>query len=261
MHFYHEQTMPHPRVIRDFSVVFPPHLHRAVEILFLFSGSCTFTVNSIPYTLQAGEALMVFPNCVHSYLSEENVDVGKLIFDIELLPELRERFVSKRPLSPVIARERLEEAGVFPLAEAMFRDFHQCSAPSQKGFLLLLTGKLLDLCQLVDKREEENPHTLNLVLEYCNLHYHEPLSLKAVAKALHISTSHLSYMFSDKINMSFSDYVNTLRVNDATRMLRETELRMTEIVEQSGFPTIRTFNRAVLKHTGLTPTQYRKKYR
>ena len=60
-----------------------------------------------------------------------------------------------------------------------------------------------------------------------------------------------------KLNMGFNDYVNQIRVSNACRKLSESDAAISQISEEVGFSTVRTFNRAFSKHVGMTPREYR----
>lgn len=59
--------------------------------------------------------------------------------------------------------------------------------------------------------------------------------------------------------MGFTEYINELRVSQACMYLMEGEYNITKIALMSGFNTPRTFNRAFLKQTGMTPRTYRER--
>ena len=60
-----------------------------------------------------------------------------------------------------------------------------------------------------------------------------------------------------KLQIGFNDYINSLRVSNACKHLVKSERSITEISEMVGFNTLRTFNRAFIKQTGMTPSKYR----
>jgi AraC-like DNA-binding protein len=74
---------------------------------------------------------------------------------------------------------------------------------------------------------------------------------------LHISKYYISHVMSQKLNIGFNDYVNSLRISSACRLLRKSDRSITEISELVGFNTLRTFNRAFFKQMGVTPSDYR----
>ena len=96
------------------------------------------------------------------------------------------------------------------------------------------------------------------ILNYCSLNYKENISVDDVANALSISRSTVSHTFGNQLKVGFCDYINMLRLVEARELLRNSDLSITEIAQNTGFETIRTFNRAFLKERGISPSQYRK---
>ena len=59
-------------------------------------------------------------------------------------------------------------------------------------------------------------------------------------------------------NTNFNQYLNEIRLNYATSLLENTEMRITEIYLEAGFESQRTFNRAFQQRYNRTPSEYRK---
>lgn len=255
MRFFHEQHKE-TQILHNQKIRFAAHLHYEVEIIALFCGSTALTVGGHDYHMQAGDFLIVFPNTVHSYTTQENVDVGKFIFSLDMVPEVKEVFKNKFPRSPVIPREAVAHTDIPNLTAEILKRYRSSSAVVQKAYLLLLTGKLLELCDL-EERKNVDHDILNAVFDYCQEHYRTSLTQKQVAKALHISESYLSHLFSTKIELNFCVYINTLRLNDACTQLSQTDKPITQIAQECGFASLRTFNRAFMRHVGVTPRDYR----
>ena len=109
-----------------------------------------------------------------------------------------------------------------------------------------------------DKFPSDN--TLSSILEFCENNYTEDISLDSLSKKLGISKSHISHTFSNKLKMNFRDYINSLRLSRSLVLLKEGKLGMTEVSSESGFETIRTFNRAFKKRFNCTPLEYKKQF-
>ena len=77
-------------------------------------------------------------------------------------------------------------------------------------------------------------------------------------RELHLNKYYISHLFSSKLGIRFNDYVNSLRVSQACRLLRDTEMPITEISDAVGFNTQRTFNRAFARFRGCSPGEYRR---
>ena len=82
-----------------------------------------------------------------------------------------------------------------------------------------------------------------------------------MAEDLHMSKYHISHLFSEKLNISFSTYISIIRIDAACELLEETDKKTSDISEEVGFGSIRSFNRAFMHLTGTSPLQYRSKFR
>ena len=123
MSFFHEYH-GEPRIIHNQKIRFEPHLHYELEIIVLFRGRVSLTVGGAEYSMSEGDILIVFPNTVHSYTSEEGVDVGKFIFSPDFLPEIRDVLGASYPKQPIISGA-IEILG---LARDILLSFEQSSA-------------------------------------------------------------------------------------------------------------------------------------
>ena len=142
------------------------------------------------------------------------------------------------------------------LAEEILSEFRTSSDAVKKAYLLLLTGKLLKLCTFEESRDYGDTIVLK-IFDYCKNNYTHDITLDEVANALYVSKSYVSHIFCCKLKINFRNYINTLRVNKAVSLLRHSNISATEAAEQSGFGSMRTFNRAFVKYMGVTPREYK----
>ena len=94
--------------------------------------------------------------------------------------------------------------------------------------------------------------------------YHEPdISLEKLANSLNASKHHVSQIINEHLGVSFFEYVNQLRVEEARQLLAETtrsDLHVIEVAYAVGFNNKVSFNTAFKKATGMTPTEYRRSH-
>ena len=83
------------------------------------------------------------------------------------------------------------------------------------------------------------------------------LTLETIANTLYISKSHLSRLFKKLIGESFSEYLRRIRMDQACRLLRETQLNMEEIVSHCGLRDMQSFYHNFHTFMQITPHQYR----
>ena len=96
------------------------------------------------------------------------------------------------------------------------------------------------------------------ISHYVGEHFREPLTLGTLAQELGLNRYHLSHLFSEKIGQSFPAYLARIRFSCACAALAETDRPITEIAEESGFESQRTFFRVFRQQLGVTPLQYRR---
>ena len=88
-------------------------------------------------------------------------------------------------------------------------------------------------------------------------HSGDELSLRKVAKAVRISANHLSEKFKQVTGVNFVDYVARTRFEKACDLLRNSNLRISEIAFAVGFQSLSQFNRVFRRLSGKSPMEYR----
>jgi AraC-like DNA-binding protein len=87
------------------------------------------------------------------------------------------------------------------------------------------------------------------------------ISLDQLSEELRLSKSHLSRIINTELKMSFSDYINSLRISETKKLLLNPEFSNYTLVAiglESGFNSKTTFNTVFKKLTNQTPSQFRK---
>ena len=88
-------------------------------------------------------------------------------------------------------------------------------------------------------------------------HSGEELSLRKVAKAVNNSPNHLSEKFKQVTGINFVEYVARTRFENARDLLRNPNLRISEIAFATGFQSLSQFNRVFKRISRKSPSQYR----
>jgi AraC-like DNA-binding protein len=88
-------------------------------------------------------------------------------------------------------------------------------------------------------------------------HWAEELSLGKVARATNTSPNYFSEKFKEATGTTFVKYVARTRFEKAAALLRDADLRVSEIAFAVGFQSLSQFNRVFKKLAGKSPTDYR----
>ena len=95
-------------------------------------------------------------------------------------------------------------------------------------------------------------------LRYLEEHCSTDVRLSEVAEVAFVSPNYLSKIFKEDMDMSFIDYLNHLRVEQAVQLLLNTNLKTYEIAEKVGYNDYKYFSAMIKKHTGLSPREHRR---
>lgn len=106
-----------------------------------------------------------------------------------------------------------------------------------------------------------HPDDIDPVLEYLHANYTFEINRDAVALALKKDPVELGKHFKAVMGKSLKAYINELRLNHAYSLLLETDKKIIDIAFESGFESLRTFNRFFSDAMGETPSTYRKHHR
>lgn len=98
---------------------------------------------------------------------------------------------------------------------------------------------------------------VNQAMRYLKENYDKKLTLSEVAEQAFVSQWHLSKLLNKHMNQSFSEILNTIRIDRAKELLKDPALRIGEIAESVGFMDLAHFSRVFKKQTGFSANEYR----
>lgn len=136
-------------------------------------------------------------------------------------------------------------------------------------FELIIQLTVKKLANIVQKNKNSFTNDNAYYKQFCfllekeKIYRDENLSLSSVAERLNISANYLSQLINTLSNNNFSKLVNRYRIDEAAHRLTNPDFinyTVEGIGYESGFNSTSAFYSAFKKHTGITPTQYRKKH-
>jgi two-component system response regulator YesN len=106
-------------------------------------------------------------------------------------------------------------------------------------------------------KECEYARPVREAMRYIEAYCTQPLSLERVAKQVHLNPSYFSTIFKTETGQNFSDYLVSCRVNEAKRLLRESNLKIAQICFAVGYNDNKHFAKVFIKSVGMKPSAYR----
>jgi len=236
-------------------------MHDHIELVGMLKGEAAAFVDSKEYRLQEGDVFIVFPNQIHRYEKVEEAYYMIFIFQPDLTEEFSQVFQRMVPEDALIKGgmgDRKLKQAMENIMELAQKETDMFSGAEMKGNFLILLGRLLARMRLQGTSAADT-QTLRQILNYCVEHVEDDLRLEAVSAGLHISGSYISHLFVEKLHMTFGEYVRTLRVSRACRLLQDGRRTVTEAAYEAGFNSLRSFDRAFAKQMKMTPVAYKRK--
>lgn len=115
----------------------------------------------------------------------------------------------------------------------------------------------LTLCKLFAV-ESEDTNLVTAIEKYIEKNFMDPsMGLNKISDEFQISESYFSHMFKEKTGVNFSTYLENIRMSEAARMIKETDISLNELYISVGYNNANTFRRAFKKIYGVTPSSMR----
>jgi two-component system, response regulator YesN len=109
----------------------------------------------------------------------------------------------------------------------------------------------------VNGREIKNNSLIKL-LQYINEHLTEDITLDELSKVAFMHPSYLSQTFKNEIGENYIDYITRLRIERAKEFLKTGNVKSYEVAEKVGYNDARYFSQVFKKHTGYSPSEFKK---
>ena len=98
-------------------------------------------------------------------------------------------------------------------------------------------------------------------LHFINKNFHKPLSLEEVSRESGMSMYHFARTFKVVTGITFKTYHNKKRIKAAKDLLKDQEMRVTDVCYSLGFNDLSYFDRVFQKFEGISPSAYQKKFK
>ena len=166
-------------------------------------------------------------------------------------------------LEVVTCLVRLTRSGGLPVEEVFGENFTGAVSVSDFSSLEELGRWLAERCgrlhDLLGRRRSDSTwQMVERAKDYIAGHYtDEQLSVEALCSHIHLSPTYFSTVFKREVGMSFTAYVTKVRMEEAARLLRETDEKTYRIAEAAGFSDPNYFSYVFKRHFGLSPSKFR----
>lgn len=265
----------------------PLHWHGNIEIIYVEKGSIRLGIRKKSYDVKAGEFAYI-NSCdhhtyhkgyvttdvrirVYSFSTVFVSNISKLRFNISYI-------ASNDDIDRLGIREQLEGAIIGIEKEKTSGEYTDALVGAYITQLVLNLQKTYipkeDLGTVMNVEYEhlfsdfrynyENSNIgektmgkFQMILDYLDKNFNDTgISLTTLSEISTLSECYISELFTLIVGIKFKQYLNTLRINYALRLLSMSDITISQAAYESGFDTIRTFNSAFKRLKGVTPSEY-----
>ena len=212
------------------TVHFPPHLHEAIEVVYVTDGDIELGVGQELYHMDEGDFAIVFPNVIHHYqvFGKKENKVIYLYLDPTLFPSYYKELQIYSPKNPVVKKEQVHPDVVNAIK--YLAGITEGNPMLIQAYVQMILAHVFAEMPMVDKSTVGSDDLIYNAVEYVAKNFREKISLEKMAYDLCVSKYVLSRMFAKTFHCNFSKYVNGVRLNYAVAVCDDsrTDVEMLE---------------------------------
>lgn len=232
----------------------------ASYLLFtVLSGEGTLQYNGVTYPLSQGDC--VFIDCQAAYSHTTSTKLWSLSwahFNGPTMESIYDKYRA-RGGKAVFHPEKLTE--YHALLKELYRITKSDSHVRDMEINSLLSGLLVLLMEdswNPESGEIQGKRTqISFVREYLDSNFKEKISLDGLAERFFINKTYLAELFKEQYGVPVNDYLISVRITEAKKLLRFTDKSMAEVADAIGINGAAYFSRIFKKVEGVAPKEYR----
>lgn len=250
------------------------HCHDFLELVYMYRGKCVHTIDDGEYPVSHGDMLMINYNQRHAVKGDSSVEFINILikpefissnldrpdnaFSLLSLKEFEEfrRIVNEK--NCVISFSGGERSNLEALILSLRKELSdrspgwQLAVRSQLNLLLITVFRKMSLVR------EPVGQLSETLLAYIRQHCEEKLTLKELAIQNNYNPSYFSRLFRQYTHMCFTDYLRTVRLEEAKRLLQFSDTKINDIYPKVGYSDKTRFFKDFRRFVGMSPLEYRK---
>jgi AraC family L-rhamnose operon transcriptional activator RhaR/AraC family L-rhamnose operon regulatory protein RhaS len=239
-----------------------PHWHDFLELELVTEGEGDHLLSGRRTPLRRGSVYLIAYHDFHKIRATAPMTLINLQYTEELLPlPLREAVLSGGgALLAHLSEEDTVECE--RLLSALGREAEESDAYTTIGLEAQLTSLMLLLLRRGERgKDPPLPHLVSQTVAYLRAHFREEISLGDTARHLAVTPNYLGKCFARVLGVSFTEYLNGLRLHYARGLLLGSRLSLGEIAEAAGYRSPEYFSFAFRRSEGVSPSAFRREAR
>lgn len=234
-----------------------PHRFAQHKFYYICDGTCTIHIEGKDYPGTPGRWFFIPAGTLHGYANGAERPFSKFWMHFDLMPQEMDLFAAlKLPYFVDVGKEN---------PDALFSAFARMAHSTELTEKLQVKAILLELLSAYIRRARQEPvyvsgleeERFQAILRFIRMHLRSELSNGMLAQMLHMDSRHFIRYFKQMTGYTPAKYVTVKRMEVAKNLLEESELTISEIMEQVGLQDLSHFSKLFKKYYSLSPRAYR----
>lgn len=239
-----------------------PHYHSLYEIYYMVEGNCTYIIDNKIYNIQAGD-IVIIPDGIIHHTKYDDINHSRILINCteEYIPDsvrtgmsvgkylYRNPFVTDEVKKVLKAIER-----EYSLKDKHSDEIISCHTHSLFYLLMRNAGTCLNI--------DNGNKLIEQAVAYIRENFASDITLSSLAGKFSVSPEHFSRIFKKETGLGFSKYLNSLRLQYAELLLKNSDdLNITQVAECCGFEDSNYFSKKFKEVYGVSPKRLQQKER
>lgn len=250
------------------------------ELVIVLNGTAIHIVDNDEYLIKKGDVFVIQHNTRHGFKNVHDFQIYNVMFRMNEMifwsSDIRKSsgFQALFVVEPMLAKNhsfqsrlRLQLADFEEVQELIERIIEEYNS-QREGRETIISSLFLFLIVMLSRFYSENyisekSSVIDIAkpISFIESHFHENISVNELALMANVSERHFSRLFQEIYDITPMQYISSLRLEHACKLLKTTKLTISEIAQQSGYPDSNYFSRKFRKKFLQSPKLYREKNR
>lgn len=228
------------------------HWHMEHELIACREGSAQVMLDDTMFNITQQQCIFCHSGCVHYISASPDSLLLVCLFNEKMYDPITSPFTLENPVFE-------DRYGILPKLSEIRHElqnqpiFFECRTEAMIGEILVdvFRGEPLRKAQW---QFSDVITRYKQLLNHIDLEY-EHITYRNAVQFMNMSDAYFSRYFKRQAGMTFSQYLNVVRIEKAVQLLdSDPTMKITDVMLRCGFNTIRSFNRVFREVTGFTPT-------